>query len=93
MIFFLEERIVVLLFVNSDTGDGAENSIRIHEFTRQDATIPIDKVGRPDGDMSREFTESRTRNMEGLEELMDSLELQIEYYNNKNNMQFLQEYL
>jgi lipopolysaccharide export system permease protein len=41
----------------------------------------VDKVGRPDGDMSREFTESRTRNMSGLEELMDSLEIQIEHYN------------
>jgi lipopolysaccharide export system permease protein len=58
-----------------------KNSIRIHEFSRQDATIPVDKVGRPDGDMSREFTESRTRNMSGLEELMDSLEIQIEHYN------------
>lgn len=58
-----------------------KNSIRIHEFDRQDGTFPIDKVGRPRGDMSREFTESRTRNMDGLEELMDSLELQIEYYN------------
>ena len=58
-----------------------KNSIRIHEFTRQDATIPIDKVGRPDGDMSREFSESNTRDMSGLEELMDSLQLQIEHYN------------
>lgn len=58
-----------------------KNSIRIHEFSRQDGTFPIDKVARPDGDMSREFTESRTRNMSGLEELMDSLQLQIENYN------------
>ena len=58
-----------------------KNSIRIHEFERQDGTFPIDKVGRPAGDMSREFTESRTRNMSGLEELMDSLQLQIEHYN------------
>lgn len=58
-----------------------KNSIRIHEFSRQDATIPVDKVGRPSGDMSREFTESRTRNMSGLEELMDSLQIQIEHYN------------
>ncbi len=58
-----------------------KNSIRIHEFTRQDATIPIDKVTTPDGDMSREFSESNTRDMSGLEELMDSLQLQIEHYN------------
>lgn len=61
-----------------------KNSIRIHEFSRQDATIPIDKVARPDGNMEREFTESRTRNMSGLEELMDSLRLQIEDYNVKS---------
>jgi lipopolysaccharide export system permease protein len=61
-----------------------KNSIRIHEFTRQDATIPIDKVAAPDGSMEREFTESRTRNMSGLEELMDSLQLQIEDYNVKS---------
>lgn len=58
-----------------------KNSMRIHEFSRQDGTFPVEKVARPDGDMSREFTESRTRNMVGLEELMDSLQLQIEYYN------------
>ena len=61
-----------------------KNSIRIHEFSRQDGTFPIDKVGRPAGDMSREFTESRTRNMSRLEELMDSLQIQIEYYNMKS---------
>jgi lipopolysaccharide export system permease protein len=58
-----------------------KNSMRMHEFSRQDGTFPIDKVGKPSGDMSREFTESRTRNMSGLEELMDSLQLQIETYN------------
>lgn len=58
-----------------------KNSMRIHDFTRQDATIPIAKIAPPEGDMSREFTESRTRNLSGLEELMDSLQLQIEYYN------------
>ena len=61
-----------------------KNSIRIHEFTRQDATIPVAKVALPDGNMEREFTESRTRNMSGLEELMDSLELQIADYNVKS---------
>ena len=61
-----------------------KNSMRIHEFSRQDGTFPVDKVGRPAGDMSREFTESRTRNMSGLEELMDSLQLQIEHYNMKS---------
>ena len=61
-----------------------KNSIRIHEFERQDGTFPIDKVGRPSGDMSRQFTESRTRDMEGLEELMDSLQKQIEHYNMKS---------
>ena len=61
-----------------------KNSIRIHEFTRQDATIPIDKVTAPEGNMDREFTESRTRNMSGLEDLMDSLQLQIADYNVKS---------
>ena len=61
-----------------------KNSIRIHEFTRQDATIPVDKVAAPEGNMDREFTESRTRNMSGLEDLMDSLQLQIADYNVKS---------
>ena len=61
-----------------------KNSIRIHEFTRQDATIPIDKVTAPEGNMDREFTESRTRDMSGLEDLMDSLQLQIADYNVKS---------
>ena len=58
-----------------------KSSIRIHEFERQEGTFPIDKLTMPEGDMSREFTESRTRNMSGLEDLMDSLQLQIEHYN------------
>ena len=58
-----------------------KNSMRIHHFTRQDATIPIEKVAMPEGDMSREFSESNTRNMSGLEDLMDSLKIQMEYYN------------
>ena len=58
-----------------------KSSIRIHEFERQEGTFPIDKLTMPEGDMSREFTESRTRNMDGLEDLMDSLQLQIEHYN------------
>jgi lipopolysaccharide export system permease protein len=58
-----------------------KNSIRIHEFTRQDATIPVDKVALPDKELSREFSKTRTRNMSGLQDLMDSLQLEVEYYN------------
>ena len=53
------------------------NTMRQHSFERQDATIPVAKITRP-GDMSREFSESQTRNMVELEELMDSLNILIE---------------
>ena len=54
------------------------NTMRQHKFERQEGTFPIDKVARPEGDMSRQFTESQTRNMVELEELMDSLNVMIE---------------
>lgn len=57
------------------------STMREHEFTRQDGTFPVDKVARPEGDMSREFTESQTRNMPELEELMDSLNVLIDRSN------------
>lgn len=53
------------------------NTMRQHSFERQDGTIPVSRVTRP-GDMSREFSESQTRNMVELEELMDSLVILID---------------
>lgn len=53
------------------------NTMREHIFARQDGTFPIDKVSR-DGDMSKAFSESQTRNMAELEELMDSLHILID---------------
>lgn len=53
------------------------NTMREHQFSRQDGTFPVDKVAKRDGDMSREFSESQTRNMVELEELMDSLQILI----------------
>ncbi len=55
-----------------------KNTMREHIFERQDGTFPVDKVARPEGDMSREFSESQTRNMVELEELMDSLQKTID---------------
>ena len=52
--------------------------MRQHKFERQDASFPVDNVAKPEGDMSRQFTESQTRNMVELEELMDSLNVMIE---------------
>lgn len=54
------------------------NTMREHVFSRQDGTFPVDKVAKRDGDMSREFSESQTRNMSELEELMDSLHILID---------------
>ncbi|MBQ8493418.1 MAG: LptF/LptG family permease [Alistipes sp.] len=54
------------------------NTMREHLFSRQDGTFPIEKVAMPEGDMSREFSESQTRNMVELEELMDSLQITID---------------
>lgn len=54
------------------------NTMREHVFARQDGTFPVDKVAKPEGDMSREFSESQTRNMRELEELMDSLHILID---------------
>lgn len=54
------------------------NTMREHTFSRQDGTFPVDKVAKREGDMSREFSESQTRNMAELEELMDSLHILID---------------
>ncbi len=54
------------------------NTLREHEFERQDGSFPIEKVKPREGDMSREFSESQTRNMIELEELMDSLHILID---------------
>ena len=49
------------------------NNLRHHSFEKQEGTFPIAKVSG-DGTMSRQFTESKTRNMTGLQELSDSLQ-------------------
>jgi lipopolysaccharide export system permease protein len=52
------------------------NTMRQHEFERQDGTFPLDKITK--NESSRQYTESQTRNMVELEELMDSLHIIIE---------------
>ena len=54
------------------------NTMREHRFERQDGNFPVDRMGPREGDMSREFSESQTRNMVELEELMDSLHIMID---------------
>ena len=48
------------------------NNLRRHSFVTQDGAFPISKVST--SDMSKKFTESKTRNMIGLQELSDSLQ-------------------
>ena len=55
----------------------SDNTLSSHKFDRQDATIPIAKLALPEGDMTKEFSESQTRNMNGLDDLIDSLNLYI----------------
>lgn len=52
------------------------NTMRQHAFERQDGAFPMSQVSSSDG--SRQFTESQTRNMVELEELMDSLQILID---------------
>ena len=52
------------------------NTLRHHSFEVQEGTYPVAKV-TGDGTMSRKFTESKTRNMTGLQELSDSLQKMI----------------
>lgn len=54
-----------------------DNTLRSHRFERQDATIPIAQLSLPEEDMTREFSESQTRDMDGLDELIDSLNIYI----------------
>ena len=54
-----------------------DHTLRSHCFERQDATIPIAKLQLPEQDMTKEFSESQTRDMEGLDELIDSLHIYI----------------
>ncbi|MBE6203410.1 MAG: YjgP/YjgQ family permease [Rikenellaceae bacterium] len=54
-----------------------DHTLRSHRFERQDATIPIAKLQLPEQDMTKEFSESQTRDMEGLDELIDSLHIYI----------------
>lgn len=55
------------------------NTMREHTFSRQDATFPMSEVAGPGtSQSSRQYTESQTRNMVELEELMDSLHILID---------------
>ena len=56
------------------------NTMRQHSFERQDGTFPMSKVGA-NVEGQRQFSESQTRNMVELEELMDSLQVQIDRSN------------
>ncbi len=49
------------------------NNLRRHSFELQQGTFPLSSVSGT-GEMSRKFTESKTRNMSGLRELSDSLQ-------------------
>ena len=53
------------------------NTMREHQFERQDGTIPMNEVGAGSG-RNTQYTESQTRNMIELEELMDSLQVTID---------------
>ena len=52
------------------------NTLRHHSFDVQQGTFPVSNVGS-DATMSKKFTESKTRNMSGLQELSDSLQTMI----------------
>lgn len=54
-----------------------DHTLRSHRFERQDATIPIAQMALPEEDMTREFSESVTRDMVGLDDLIDSLNIYI----------------
>ena len=53
------------------------NTMREHQFVRQDGTFPMNEVGSTK-ERSTLFTESQTRNIHELEELMDSLQTTID---------------
>lgn len=53
------------------------NTMREHQFERQDGTFPMNEVGAGGG-RNTQYTESQTRNMIELEELMDSLQVTID---------------
>lgn len=53
------------------------NTMREHQFERQDGTFPMNEVG-VGGGRNTAYTESQTRNMWELEELMDSLQVTID---------------
>ena len=53
------------------------NTMREHQFTRQDGTFPVDEVGGG-GTRNTLYTESQTRNIDELEQLMDSLQVTID---------------
>lgn len=53
------------------------NTMREHQFVRQDGTFPVNEVGST-RERSTLFTESQTRNIYELEHLMDSLQVTID---------------
>ena len=53
------------------------NTMREHQFERQDGTFPMNEVGAGGG-RNTAYTESQTRNMFELEDLMDSLQVTID---------------
>ena len=52
------------------------NNLRHHSFDVQQGTFPVSNVAN-DATMSKKFTESKTRNMSGLQDLSDSLQTMI----------------
>lgn len=54
-----------------------KNTMREHQFMRQDGTFPMNEV-TAGGGRNTSYTESQTRNMIELEELMDSLQITID---------------
>ncbi len=53
------------------------NTMREHQFERQDGTFPMNEMGANSG-RNTAYTESQTRNMVELEVLMDSLQVTID---------------
>ena len=54
-----------------------KNTMREHQFVRQDGTFPMDEVATGDA-KNTAYSESQTRNMVELQTLMDSLQISID---------------